>query len=349
MDLIKGLPESMQAAFEAYTLTFKRPSGTSRGILTEKKCWLLHLWSDDSPARGTGECSVIPGLSPDYSGEADYERALTEICENPVRFLRDPSLLRDQPSLLFGLEMAFIDWKNGGKAHFFDSDFTRGMAGIPINGLIWMGDEGYMQEQIAQKLDEGFSCIKMKVGAIDFRQEVRLLEQIRSRFGKDQIVLRVDANGAFLPREAPEKLAILSGLDLHSIEQPIAPGQWDILAELCSQTPLPIALDEELIPIVQTAEKRRMLHTVRPQYIILKPSLHGAFSGCREWIDLADESGIPWWITSALESNIGLNAIAQFTGTFDPALPQGLGTGGLYTSNFDSPLFIRNGNLYYSV
>jgi len=344
--VVDNLPEQLYGSFEAHTLLFKQPSGTSRGILTEKKLWLLKLWSSDPSITGIGECSVIPELSPDFTDVASYEKELTAIAENPLHFLGNPELLAEKPSLLFGLETALIDWQNGGKQQFFDSAFARGEKAIPINGLVWMGDEDFMQEQIDRKLEDGFSCIKMKVGAIDFETEIRLLENIRRYYSKDRIVLRVDANGAFHPEEALEKLQRLANLDIHSIEQPIAAGQYDILKKLCAETPLPIALDEELIAVSKTEDRQRLLETVQPQYIILKPSLHGGFSGCLEWISIAEKNGIPWWMTSALESNIGLNAIAQFSGMFDPQIPQGLGTGGLYTTNFDTTLRISEGKLW---
>jgi o-succinylbenzoate synthase len=345
--LITDLPEQLHGAFEAHTLLFRQPSGTSRGILTEKKLWLLKLWSDDPSVTGTGECSIIPGLSPDFTDVASYERELSAVAENPLHYLKNPGLLAEKPSLLFGLETAYTDWRNGGKQQLFDSAFARGERAIPINGLVWMGDAGFMQEQIDRKLEDGFSCIKMKVGAIDFETEISLLEGIRSRYPKEQIVLRADANGAFHPNEALEKLQRLADLDIHSIEQPIAAGQHDAMKDLCERTPLPIALDEELIPVYRTSDRERLLEFIRPQYIILKPSLHGGLSGCREWIQLAEKAGIPWWMTSALESNIGLNAIAQFTGLFNPEIPQGLGTGGLYTTNFDTTLRIVDGRLYH--
>jgi L-alanine-DL-glutamate epimerase-like enolase superfamily enzyme len=288
---------------------------------------------------------VIPGLSPDFTDAESYEREVAEIAENPLYYLRNPELLAEKPSLLFGLETAYIDWQNGGKQQLFDSAFTRGERPVPINGLVWMGDEAFMREQIERKLADGYSCIKMKVGAIDFATELRLLSTIRKQYTKEQIVLRVDANGAFLPQEALEKLQRLADLDVHSIEQPIAAGQHAAMKELCERTPLPIALDEELIPVCTKERREELLQFIRPQYIILKPSLHGGLSGCLEWVELAGQENIPWWITSALESNVGLNAIAQFTGTFDPVIPQGLGTGGLYTTNFESRMQIVNGYL----
>lgn len=344
MDALK----QVKASFEAFTLDFKRPSGTSRGVLTQKKGWKL-LLSDPEGITGLGECSVIPGLSPDYVSDEHYEKKLTEVCRNPLLFIGNHALLRDYPSILFGLESAWFDLVNGGRRIYFNSANNPCGFTIPINGLIWMGDPGYMQEQIEEKLAGGYSCIKLKVGAIDFRQELKLLEGIRSRYDASKIVLRVDANGAFSMEDALHKLKELAQLELHSIEQPIKAGAWNDMKRLCEQTPLPIALDEELIGINQTEEKIRLLETIRPQYIILKPSLHGGFGGTREWIDLAEQRQMPWWITSALESNIGLNAIAQFTADFHPVLPQGLGTGGLYETNFDAPLKIEKGNLIYVV
>ncbi len=334
------------ASFEAFVLDFKRPSGTSRGVLTQKKGWKLKL-IDPNGITGLGECSIIPGLSPDYISDEQYEKQLKIVCQNPFQFIENKELLLDYPSILFGLESAYFDLLNGGKRIYFNSGKSNAGFQIPINGLIWMGDPEYMQSQIEEKLAAGFTCIKLKVGAIDFKQELNLLGGIRSRFDSSKITLRVDANGAFNPDDALWKLGELSKLDIHSIEQPIKAGFPEIMSELCAETPLPIALDEELIGINLTEEKIALLDTIRPQYIILKPSLHGGFSGTKEWIELADSRNIPWWITSALESNIGLNAIAQFTAEYNPVLPQGLGTGGLYETNFEAPLRIENGYLHY--
>lgn len=336
-----------KATFEAFTLDFKRPSGTSRGVLTQKKGWKL-LLTDPEGTTGLGECSIIPGLSPDYTTDEAYEQKLTEVCSNPFLFAKNKSLLINHPSILFGLESAYFDLLNGGKRIYFESAKRSSGFSIPINGLIWMGNPGYMRDQIEEKLDAGFNCIKLKVGAIDFKQELKLLEGIRARFDASKIVLRVDANGAFSMEDSTWKLKELAQLDLHSIEQPIKAGSWNNMKKLCKETPLPIALDEELIGINETHKKVELLETIKPQYIILKPSLHGGFSGSKEWIELADERNIPWWITSALESNIGLNAIAQFTADYNPVLPQGLGTGGLYETNFEAPLEIEKGNLVYN-
>ncbi len=342
MDSLKQL----KASFEAFTLDFKRPSGTSRGVLTQKKGWKLVL-TDFEGRSGLGECSVIPGLSPDYSSDEGYEQKLKEVCQNPFLFTQNKALLNDYPSILFGLESAYFDLLNDGKRIYFESAKRPDGFSIPINGLIWMGDPHYMQDQIEEKLASGFTCIKLKIGAIDFKQELKLLEGIRSRFDASKIVLRVDANGAFTMADAPWKLEELAQLELHSIEQPIKAGSWNDMKKLCELTPLPIALDEELIGINETKQKIELLETIKPQYIILKPSLHGGFSGSKEWIELADERAIPWWITSALESNIGLNAIAQFTADYNAVLPQGLGTGGLYETNFEAPLEIEKGHLIY--
>lgn len=347
MDLIQQLPNAFSLSFEKYVLPFKQASGTSRGVLTEKKGWIFHLKDEETGIIGKGECSIIPGLSPDYTSDEAYEDKLQTVCKQAQFYLENSSALIDFPSILFGLESAYLDWKNGGKGVYFESLFNQKNTPIPINGLVWMGSESFMKDQIDAKLASGFSCIKMKVGAIDFETELQLLKSIRKRYSAQEIILRVDANGAFTPEEAMIKLERLAQLDIHSIEQPIKAGNWDAMAKLCQQTPLPIALDEELIGINETKEKQLLLKTIQPQYIILKPSLHGGFSGSKEWIDLADEQQIPWWITSALESNIGLSAIAQFTGLFDVSIPQGLGTGGLFVSNFESEMHVNNGFLFH--
>jgi L-alanine-DL-glutamate epimerase-like enolase superfamily enzyme len=252
------------------------------------------------------------------------------------------------PSIQIGVEMAFRSLEASDSFQLFPSEFSHGKQGIPINGLIWMGDKAFMRQQISEKIAAGFNCIKMKIGAIDFDTEWDLLKAIRNEFSPADIELRVDANGAFSLSEATEKLKRLSQLNLHSIEQPIAPGQWEEMASLCANTPVPIALDEELIGVVSSDEKKRLLEQIKPQYIILKPSLIGGFRGGEEWIQLANSQDIGWWITSALESNIGLNAISQYTYIKNSKLPQGLGTGSLYTNNIPSPLTVRDGRIYYS-
>lgn len=335
---------SLEATFEKRVFTFKRPSGTSRGVLTEKKAWFISLWDSDNPSvKGVGECSIIPNLSPDYKSDEQYESKVEDVVKNINSYIDNIDDLNKFPSIYFGLEMALLDLKNGGKRLFFDTDFYHGKQALPINGLIWMGTPDFMESQIQEKLNAGFSCIKMKIGAIDFEEELRLLKLIRQNHSPDKITLRVDANGAFSPSEALEKLKELAKYDIHSIEQPIKQGQLDEMRSLCASTPLPIALDEELIGLYAFEEKHKMLEATKPQYIILKPSLIGGFKGTTEWIEIAESLNIPWWITSALESNIGLEAITQFTSTYPIELPQGLGTGSLYTNNVESDLTIKNG------
>ena len=335
----------MQATYQKYILNFKRPSGTSRGILKTKETWFIIL--NDNEKQGIGECGILRTLSID--DRPDYEWKLKWVCSNINLGLEKLlSEVFDFPSIQFGLEQAFLSLQSKSVFDLFPSEFTKGNQAIPINGLVWMGDKEFMKTQIKEKLATGFSCIKMKIGAIDFDAEVALLKSIRKEFSSNEIELRVDANGAFKPKNALEKLKILSELDLHSIEQPIKQGQLQEMALLCEKTPLPIALDEELIGIFSTQEKQEVLKMVKPQFIILKPSLVGGFGGTTEWIDIAKKNNVDWWITSALESNIGLNAIAQFTHTLKNKLPQGLGTGGLFTNNFESPLEVKNGTLHYN-
>lgn len=334
----------MRASYEKYILKFKRPSGTSRGVLTEKETWFIILEEDGK--QGIGECGILRSLS--YDDRPDYEKKLMWACQNvdlgPEKLWEE---LREFPSIQFGVEMAFKSLDAETPFLLFPSEFTQGKAAIPINGLVWMGEEQFMKEQIVQKIDQGFNCIKLKIGAIDFEKEISLLKFIRNEFSSEEMEIRVDANGAFLASEAMEKLQQLSELDLHSIEQPIKQGQPEAIARLCEETPLPIALDEELIGVTDVTKKRELLQMIKPQYVIFKPSLIGGFRGSREWMELAEEKGIGWWITSALESNVGLNAIAQFTFMLKNELPQGLGTGGLYTNNFEAPLEVEKGKLWY--
>lgn len=328
-------------------LHFKQPAGTSRGTYTTRRSWYVFLTSEDEPGRqGIGECAPLPTLSCDDL--PDYEAILQEACHNfQSTGQLDTEALRPYPSILFGLETAIRHYETGSLA-LWDTPFSRGEAGIPINGLIWMGDYRKMLEQIEAKMKMGFRCIKLKIGAIHFEEELALLHHIRSHFSAREIELRVDANGAFSPADALDILNRLAELDLHSIEQPIRAGQWEEMAKLTATTPLPIALDEELIGHHTPEKKAELLATIRPQYIILKPSLHGGFAGGQEWITEAGRQGIGWWITSALESNIGLNAIAQWCATFDNPLPQGLGTGALFTDNVKMPLEVRGDCLWYN-
>lgn len=337
----------MNSSITPYKLIFKKPSGTSRGILTSKEIWLLKLWDEESPeVFGLGECPLFRGLSAE--DRPGYEDVLKSITPHLPPLPELLERLRDFPSILFGVETALADLKNGGKRLIYPSAFSEGKSSIRINGLIWMGSKAEMQGQIREKIELGFSCIKLKIGAIDFDAELDLLKAIRQEFDAKTIELRVDANGAFSPANALQKLETLSKLSIHSIEQPIKSGQWQAMAQLCANTPLPIALDEELIGINDFAQKKLLLETIQPRYIILKPSLHGGFAGSEEWIQLANEQHIDWWATSALESNIGLNAIAQWCAIQNSNLPQGLGTGQLYTNNFESPLSLNGEKLFYN-
>lgn len=335
----------MNASYHKYLLEFKRPSGTSRGIMTEKETWFIIL--EENEKKGIGECGILRGLSAD--DRPDYEEKLKWACDNI--HLGGTALwnaLLEFPSIQFGIEMAFLSLKSENPYLLFPSNFTDGANSIAINGLVWMGESAFMKQQIEEKLADGFSCIKLKIGAIDFDKELELLQFIRSHFSAEEIEIRVDANGAFSSKEALDKLNQLKQFQLHSIEQPIKKGQIVEMAQLCKQTPFPIALDEELIGVFSFEEKEKLLQEIKPQYIILKPSFIGGFRGTQEWITLAEKYNIGWWITSALESNIGLNAIAQWTFTLNSDMPQGLGTGALYTNNIDCPLEVKKGQLWYN-
>ena len=334
----------MTADYKKYILNFKRPSGTSRGVLTTKETWFIQIC--DGTKAGIGECGILRGLSVD--DRPGYEDKLKWVCDN-ISLGKDWlwNELKEWPSIQFGVEMAFKSLQANDPFILFPSKFTQAKAGININGLIWMGDKKYMQKQIAEKIEAGFSCIKLKIGAIDFNTEYEVLKSIRDQFSSDEIELRVDANGAFSVEDAMEKLNRLSELNIHSIEQPIEAGQVEEMALLCKKTPLPIALDEELIGITSVTEKQKLLQTIKPQFAIFKPSLIGGFKGTKEWIMCCEQQNTKWWITSALESNIGLNAISQWTFTLNPELPQGLGTGSLYTNNIKSPLVVKKGKIEY--
>ena len=328
------------------TLHFKQPAGTSRGVYTTRKVWYLRITEPETGHYGIGECAPLPALSCDDL--PDYENLLATQCKKVEESgIIDYDALRPYPSMLFGLETA-LQHLHAGSIRLWETPFSEGRQGIPINGLIWMGNFDEMYRRIEEKMRLGFRCIKVKIGAIKFEKELELLAHIREHFSPEQIELRVDANGAFSPSDAPEKLDALSRFCLHSIEQPIRAGQWTAMGRLCAHTPFPIALDEELIGINTVARKIELLETIRPQYIILKPSLHGGMKGAAEWITLASQRGIGYWITSALESNVGLNAIAQWCATLNPTLPQGLGTGLLFTDNIDYPLHIKGDCLWFN-
>ena len=334
----------MTYEIEERTLHFKQPAGTSRGIYTTRQIWLVRL--KDGKREGIGECAPLPDLSCDAI--PDYAEVLARFCEKFCQTgVLDDEALRDYPSMRFGLETALLNLRHG--ACLFDTAFSHGEEGIPINGLVWMGNYEEMLYRMEEKLEKGFRCVKLKIGAIDFDQELELVKHIRERFSFHEVELRLDANGAFPYEEALYKLELLSQYAIHSIEQPIKAGQWAYMAELCRESPLPIALDEELIGVNDPEMKAYMLHIIKPRYIILKPSLHGGMTGCREWIEAARELGVGSWITSALESNIGLDAIAQFAShVYGDAIrmPQGLGTGQLFTDNIPMPLEIRGDQLW---
>ena len=354
-----------EAKIEERLLHFKQPAGTSRGVYTTRQIWLIYL--SDGERTGVGECAPLPDLSCDTL--PNYGEILNNVCRDFCETGEiDYEALRPYPSMLFGLETAVLALRQtlrqaqGSQAVgelvepqqapiLFDTAFSRGEVGIPINGLVWMGNYDEMLQRMEEKLEKGFRCVKLKIGAIDFDQELDLVKRIRERFSFHEVELRVDANGAFPFDEALYKLELLSQYAIHSIEQPIKAGQWGYMAELCRESPLPIALDEELIGVNDPEMKAHMLNIIKPRYIILKPSLHGGMQGCREWISIARDMGIGSWITSALESNIGLNAIAQFASDVygdDIRMPQGLGTGQLFTDNIPMPLEIRGDKLWRS-
>ncbi len=336
---------SLKASFTEYTLQFKFPAGTSRGVLHDKKVYYLLLELDD--VKGIGECSVIPGLSID--DRPDFGKKVAAICNeiNAGADFRELEL-SEFPAISFGLETALLDIKAGGSKVFFENDFTAGKKGIPINGLVWMGDKDFMEKQIRSKIESGFNCIKLKVGAIDFDTELEILRAVRKNFSPQHLEIRLDANGAFPPDKAMEKLNRLSEFTIHSIEQPIKTGNWAEMAAICAGSPIPIALDEELIGVVSEEKQEQLISTIQPTYIILKPGLLGGLEKAQDWINMAQKHNIGWWVTSALESNIGLNAIAQWTSSLETSLPQGLGTGQLYTNNIPSPLNIQKDSLFYS-
>jgi len=333
----------MKASVIEHKLQFKRPAGTSRGVLNHRRVWYLVL--EKEGRTGVGECAPLPGLSAETI--PGVERALALLAADPDGFCARVDRQNMPSSIRFAVETALKDLEGGESQILFPSSFTRGETGIPINGLIWMGEPSFMKEQVRQKLDLGWRCIKFKIGALQFDEELAILKSIRAEYSADDIILRVDANGGFSPDEVLDRLGQLAELDLHSIEQPIAKGQWSQMAQVCKQSPLDIAFDEELIGITAREDKIRLLDTLAPHYLVLKPSLHGGMSGCDEWIELADERGVGWWVTSYLESNLGLNAIAQWAFLKQPHLHQGLGTGQLFTNNMASPLEIRGDELFF--
>lgn len=347
---------AFKLAYTRHNLQFKFDARTSRGSLTTHTAFYLIFSNSENPeVKGIGEVAPLAGLSVDYG--PDLEGKIAAICRtfsarNHTDFEAAKTWIMDQnlgswPALKFGLETALLDYENGGQRILFPSDFTRGKSGIPINGLIWMGDETFMRNQIKQKLEAGYKVLKLKIGGLDFESELNILKAIRQEAGPETLTIRLDANGAFLPENALQKLEQLAEYQIHSIEQPIKPNQPFAMRKICQESPIPIALDEELIGVSEKVKRQGLLQYIQPQFIILKPTLVGGLAETRKWIALAEKQKIGWWLTSALESNIGLNAIAQFTATFPELIPQGLGTGQLYHNNVPSPLTIQEGNLFY--
>ncbi len=334
----------MRLAYAPYILKFKQPAGTSRGVLMEKPTFFIKVFDENNPSRfGIGECSVFPGLSPEADGTYGYK--LVELLANMA--LGNATDLSQHSSIHFGLEQALRDFAGGCRHIYFPSEFTQGQSSIEINGLVWMGNFDEMIERIDEKVKKGFNCIKLKIGAIDWTKEIEMIEYIRKKYLESDLQIRIDANGAFTMDNALPRLKRLADLGVHSIEQPIPAGFPELMAFLCQVSPLKIALDESLIGVYTREAKEALLQEVVPAYIILKPSLCGGFSGAEEWITLAEERGIGWWVTSALESNVGLNALAQWAATLKTTIPQGLGTGALFTNNFESPLRLESDRLSY--
>jgi o-succinylbenzoate synthase len=343
----------LRASYSKKVFQFAFKARTSRGLMKDKTSWFIRLWDEAHPEIiGMGECGPLPGLSPD--SKPDFEEVLKTVIDNVNKLEQSSPTLQHFygvvpqhfPSITFGLETAFLDLQHGGKRIIYNNGFIDGRS-IPINGLVWMGDLDFMMNQINQKIAQGFNCIKLKVGGLDFDRECDILQYIRKRYFKNDIIIRLDANGAFKLDDVLYKLTELAKYNIESLEQPIKPGLPE-MEELCRKSPIPIAFDEEMIGIESVEEKRQLLTRLKPKYIILKPTLHGGFKGCEEWIEIATSLNIGWWITSALESNIGLNAICQFTGQYDVAsLHQGLGTGMIYANNIESPLRVEKGMIFY--
>lgn len=359
----------MNVSLTEKTLHFKKPARTSRGSYSEHRMIVVRL--TDGSRYGEGECAPLPDLSCDRGayddlaavealvrkalvGCGDEAGGLGNIADSDRQIeaelaARLPLVLRDYPALLFAMESAVAGMCRS--PWLYDTPFARSEVGIPINGLVWMASYDEMLRQVEEKLKAGYRCIKLKIGAIDWEDEIKLIRLIRSRFSRDELQLRVDANGAFDEGNVIARLEELSKYGLHSIEQPVRAGQWELMARLCAETPLPIALDEELIGVNDPSLKREMLDTVKPQYIVVKPTLHGGMSGTVEWIGEARSRGIGSWITSALESNIGLKNVALLAAAIydirpenvSDVLAQGLGTGLLFTDNIDTGVHIEKG------
>jgi o-succinylbenzoate synthase len=352
----------LKASIHTRIFQFSFNARTSRGAMKDKTSWFVKIWDEKEPeVVGIGECGPLPGLNPEHNAELEknLEELIAHFNSNSlpepqpdlnsvgafINELYSSEKIVQYPSFLFALETALLDWAHGGDKIIFKNQFLE-CEPIPINGLIWMGGLDFMLQQIEIKIRDGFTCLKLKVGSHDFEKECDVLQYIRRKYFRDKITIRLDANGAFKKEEALYKLKELARFEIHSIEQPIKPGQ-DELIELCQQSPIPIALDEELIGVSDSSAKQLLLESIKPQHIILKPTLHGGLQSCAEWIRISESLGIGWWITSALESNIGLNAIAQFAAQYQVKIPQGLGTGMIYSNNVDSPLAVKKGTLRY--
>lgn len=339
----------LSASYKKHISEFITPGGTSRGVLTVKDSYIIEVFDELNPAiKGLGEVSIIKNLSIDAVDE--LEQIVGFVCDNLNGILPFyHTLLSNYPAVRFGLEMALLDLKNGGNQLYYPSKFTHEEAPIVINGLIWMGNLSFMMSQIEEKIAAGFGCLKLKIGANEHADELNLLKQIRNVFNVSQLEIRLDANGAYHSQDALAVLNEFAHYDIHSIEQPIKQGQWQVMAHICAKSPIKIALDEELIGITNRASQKELLELIKPHYIIIKPSLLGGFKASDEWIDVAQNLDIAYWITSALESNIGLNAISQWCYTKDVKMPQGLGTGKLFSNNFESPLYIREDKLFHQL
>lgn len=338
-----------KAFFKKYELKFINPAGTSRGVMHSRNSWFVFVSDEDHPEiTGIGEIGPLPGLSRELDDK--FESVILQYCNN-INVISNAlhHHLLPYPSICFGFEAALKDLENGGKRVLFPSEFTDGNVGIAINGLVWMGNYHTMMHQLSKKIESGFTCIKIKIGAIDFEEEIKLIAYIREQFGNKDIEIRLDANGSFTANQVRGKLNRLAEYNIHSVEQPIKAGQWNEMAALCETSPIPVALDEELLGVHERSDKLKLLKTIKPQYIVIKPGLIGGFRAGEEWIELAGSTSTKWWVTSALESNIGLNAIAQWTFTKDVKMPQGLGTGMLYSNNIPSPLEVTGSQLRYNV
>jgi len=333
----------MYIQVEKHTLRFIKPAKTSRGEYIEKTAYLL--WIVTETFKVCGEASPLSDLSVD--GKVDFSN-IVQPYENQFLTFEDlHNLLEDwmpYPSLRFALYSAILKAKfqanriaiqQPTKSQvWIENEFTHGKEGMKINGLVWMNSIDAMYEEAIHKINAGFTCIKLKVGALDFDAECRLIEKIRKQFSPFKVEIRLDANGGFKNGDALFQLEDLKRFNIHSIEQPIQANQPDLMQEICAKSPIHIALDEELIGI-DVNNSLNLMKKIKPKYIILKPTLLGGFDFCDIWIQHAVSQNVGWWSTSALEGNIGLADIAQWVSAYKPTMPQGLGTGSLFVKNFD--------------